>query len=104
MFGPPEEMMHDQGKEFVNNTIEQLLTNIGTENLITSSYHSRTDGLCEKENQTIIRMLKKHADKNPNEWHKWLPFCLMAIRDTVHSTTGYTPYELLFGRLKYQIN
>jgi hypothetical protein len=22
----------------------------------------------------------------------------MAIRDTIHSTTGYTPYELLFGR------
>ena len=98
MFGPPEEMMHDQGKEFVNNTVEELIKSVGTENLITSSYNPRTDGLCEKENQTLFRMIRKHADKNPTEWHKWLPYCLMAIRDTVHSTTGFTPYELLFGR------
>jgi hypothetical protein len=54
MFGPPEEIMHDQGKEFLNTTVQQLLKNIGTENLITTSYHPRTYGLCEKENQTII--------------------------------------------------
>jgi hypothetical protein len=39
-------------------------------------------------------MLKKHADKNPNQWLKWLPFCLIAIRETIHST----PYVLLFCR------
>jgi hypothetical protein len=98
MFGPPEEMMHDQGKEFVNSICNELVRNIGTENLVTSSYHPRTNGLCEKENQTLLRALRKHADKNPLEWHKWLPYCLMAYRDTVHSTTGFTPYELLFGR------
>ena len=54
MFGPPEEIMHDQGKEFLKTTVQQLLKNIGTINLITSSYHPRTYGLCEKENQTII--------------------------------------------------
>ena len=85
-------------KEFVNSICDELLRNIGTENLVTSSYHPRTNIWCEKENQTLLRALRKHANKNPLEWHKWLPYCLMAYRDTVHSTTGFTSYELLFGR------
>ena len=98
LFGPPHELLSDQGKEFVNNLVNKLLAEVGTEHIITSSYHPRTDGLCERYNQTLIRAIRKHADDNNKLWHKWLPYCLMAYRDTIHSSTGYTPYELLFGR------
>ena len=31
-------------------------------------------------------------------WIEWLPFTLLAIRSTVHSATGFTPFELMFAR------
>jgi hypothetical protein len=98
LFGPPELMLSDRGKEFINQLVDELLNQIGIEHVVTSSYHPRTDGLTEKYNQTLLRALRKHADDNPTTWPKWLPYCLMAYRDTIHSSTGYTPYELMFGR------
>ena len=98
LFGPPAEILTDQGREFVNQIVDDLIKSIGIEHTITSSYHPRTDGLCERYNQTLIRSLRKHADENKLNWHKWLPYCLMAYRDTIQSSTGFTPYQLLFGR------
>jgi hypothetical protein len=43
-------------------------------------------------------MLKKHAEENPDDWYKLLPFVLLAFRTRVHTTTGHTPFELMFGR------
>jgi len=43
-------------------------------------------------------MLKKHAEDNPDDWDKWLPFVLLAYRTRVHTTIGHTPFELMFGR------
>jgi hypothetical protein len=30
-------------------------------------------------------------------WHKWLPFATFVF-NTTHTSTGFTPHELLFGR------
>ena len=65
---------------------------------MTSPYHPRTNGQVERFNQTLINALKKHTEKEPSEWHKWLPYVLLAYRSRKHSSTGFTPYELMFGR------
>lgn len=56
-FGPPKFILSDQGTEFVNETITALLDKVGTERRVTSAYSPRTDGLCERANQTIVRIL-----------------------------------------------
>ena len=40
----------------------------------------------------------KKAGAKESTWDKWLHFVLHAIRITEHSSTGHTPYQLLFGR------
>jgi hypothetical protein len=39
----------------------------GVEHRGTSSYHPRTNGLTERFNGTLIRPLKKHAEKDPED-------------------------------------
>ena len=98
IFGPPKELLSDQGKEFLNKTVSHLTKLIGIEHKITSSYHPRTNGLVERFNQTLIQSLKKHCDNDITNWPKYLPFTLMAYRTKVHATTNYSPFEILFGR------
>ena len=52
----------------------------------------------ERTNQSLIATLRKHAEMDKLNWNKWLDFVLFAYRTSVHTTTSYTPFELLFGR------
>ena len=49
--------------------------------------------------QTIINALRKHVETDHLSWHKWLDWVLFAYRTRVHSSTGFSPFQLLFGRM-----
>ncbi|CAF1144907.1 unnamed protein product, partial [Brachionus calyciflorus] len=98
LFGPFEELLSDQGRVFCNQILDKLKNNIGFLHITTSAYNPRTNGITERFNQTLIEALRKHAEANVENWPKYLPYVLMAYRSRVHSTTGFTPFELMIGR------
>ncbi len=99
LYGPPKELLSDCGTEFLNATIKQITTTCGIEHRVTSPYRPETNGLTERFNQTLVRALKKHCEDDPKEWNKWLPFVILAYNTRKNSTTGFSPYNLMFGRL-----
>ena len=68
------------GTEFLNSVVEYLLKGFGIDRRITSSYHPRTNGKCERMNQTLVNILRKMTEENKNDWPKWIPFVLLAYR------------------------
>ena len=48
------------------------------------------------KNVTLI-MLAKFAGKNRDDWDDLLPAVMMAYRSSVHESTGFSPYRLMFG-------
>ena len=97
LFGPPNSWVSDQGREFMG-----MCTNfskiIGTEHRVTAAYNPRTNGLTERFNRTLCDALRKHAEADPLQWHKWLPYVLMSYRRRMHTITKYSPFQLMFGR------
>lgn len=63
----------------------------------TTPYHPLTDGLVERFNKTLIGMLKKFVSDTGKDWDKWLPFLLFAYREVPQSSTGFYPFELIYG-------
>ena len=98
LFGPPKELLSDQGTEFLNAVVQHLSLVTGIERRITSPYNPRTNGLTERFNQTLVQSLKKHVESDQHNWPSWLPFILLAYRTRIHSSTGFSPFELIFGR------
>ena len=98
IFGPPKEMLSDQGPEFLNKIVEELAKITGIKRSVTAPYHPRTNGLVERFNQTLINMLRKFTDSQPDEWIYWLPFSLLSYRTKVHETTNISPYQLVFSK------
>ena len=98
IFGPPKTILSDRGREFNNEIVDTMLKNIGIEHRVTSAYNPRTNGLTERMNQSLISALRKHVESDQLSWPKWLDWVLFAYRTRVHSATGFTPFELTFGR------
>ena len=43
-------------------------------------------------------MLRKTAKEDSKNWDKLLPYLLFAYRDVPQASTGFSPFELLYGR------
>ncbi|KAL1246972.1 hypothetical protein QQF64_034274 [Cirrhinus molitorella] len=95
--GIPEEILTDQGTNFTSRLMGQLHRQLGITAIRTSAYHPQTDGLTERFNQTLKNMLRKFVSDTGRDWDKWLPFLLFAYREVPQASTGFSPFELLYG-------
>ena len=96
--GIPEEILTDNGSNFVSKTMREYCTTMGIEQIKTSPYHPQTDGMVERFNATLKRLLRKITQNPKVEWDECLPYVLWAYRGTVHKTTGFSPYQMSYGR------
>lgn len=65
--------------------------------LNTSPYHPQTNGALERSHRTLKEYLRNFVDKDPMNWDNWIPYAMFTYNTTPHSTTLYTPYEIVFG-------
>ena len=63
----------------------------------TTSFHPQSNAVIERMNRTLLNMLSKCIDQKQSDWSTLLPFVLMAYRSSVHESTGFISYFLVFG-------
>ncbi len=96
--GIPKEILTDQGTAFMSRTIRELYELLGIKSICTSVYHPQTDGLVERFNRTLKTMIQKFVHEDAKNWDKWLEPLLFAVREVPQASTGFSPFELLYGR------
>ena len=96
-FGMPAVIHSDQGREFENKILQELCLLGGSHKTKTTPYHPESDGMVERFNRTLLMMLAMFAGKNRDDWDDLLPAVMMAYRSSVHESTGFSPYRLMFG-------
>ena len=96
--GVPREMLTDQGSNFTSQLLCEVYQLLKVQPIRTSPYHPQTDGLVERFNQTLKLMLRKAAHEEGKDWDKLLPYLLFAYREVPQASTGFSQFELLYGR------
>eukprot|EP00253_Pinus_taeda_P012481 PITA_12481 len=96
--GLPREIITDGGPQFAGNKIAATLNNYHVQHKITTPYHPHANGQVESSNKIIETILTKNFASHRCDWAARLPEALWAYRTTWRSTTGYSPYQLMFGK------
>lgn len=98
LFGVPTSLHSDQGSNFESNVFKSLCSLVNMAKTRTTPYAPWSNGETERMNKTLMIMLKCMVEENPKKWDLLLQKALMHYRSSVHSSTQFTPYALMFGR------
>jgi RNase H-like domain found in reverse transcriptase/Integrase zinc binding domain/Chromo (CHRromatin Organisation MOdifier) domain/Integrase core domain/Reverse transcriptase (RNA-dependent DNA polymerase) len=94
----PSSIQTDQGTEFVNQVVRNVTNLLGINHVRGAAYHPQTNGMVERMNLPVQRILATFGGIAQNIWDQYLPFAMFAINNSVSASTGETPNYLVFGR------
>ena len=83
----------DNGTAFVEELTKELMRR-------STTYHTQTNGLVERQNRTLVSMLSMYCSRYITDWDRCLPQVMGAYNSTQHSTKGISPQMMLTGHEK----
>ena len=97
-FSPPEQLHCDQGSQFESRVLAEVCKLLHIQKSRTTVYHPQSDGLAERWNRTLLGMLATCVGEHPEDWEEYVSKACLAYNTSVHATTGFAPFYLMFGR------
>ncbi|KAI7940778.1 hypothetical protein MJO28_013063 [Puccinia striiformis f. sp. tritici] len=85
IFGAPSTIISDRDKTWTSKLWKLLMDKLNISFHMTSAFHPQADGRSERTNKT-------------GKWLESLPAVEFAINSAINVSTGFSPFELLFGR------
>jgi hypothetical protein len=82
--GVPEEVLTDQGKNFLSKTMDDFYSQLGVKRKKTTAYRPCCDGLVERFNRTLVDMMASYLSTSTNKWDDYLS-------QRLHTIRRYTP-------------
>ena len=95
--GIPLQLLSDQGSQFIGSVVKHLCEWLHIEQIKTTPYHPEGNGVVERMHGTLGAMLRKAA-REGKDWVGQVPFALFALRAAPNRDTGFSPFELVYGR------
>ncbi|MCO5567759.1 hypothetical protein L7F22_021453 [Adiantum nelumboides] len=96
--GVPKSIVSDRDPRMTSLFWQALFENLGTKLDFPSAYHPQTDGKSEIANATVLDLLKMYVFDRQSEWEKYLPLVEFAYNNTIHSSIGKAPFEVIYGK------
>jgi hypothetical protein len=98
LHGYPTGIVSDRDKRFVSEFWRSLQRQLGTKLHMSTAHHPQTDGQTERANRTLEEMVRAFVDAEHSNWDELLSAAEFAYNNSVHASTGFTPFYLNSGR------
>ena len=96
--GLPLEIVSDRDKLFLSRFWKELHKLTGIKLKMSTAYHPETDGASERTNKMVIQCIRFAVERDQKGWVQALPTVRFNLMNTINASTGFTPFQLRFGR------
>ena len=96
-FGVPEVIHSDNGVQFTSKDFQSLMSSYKITHM-RNAFHSPQSNASERVNQSVLSAIRAYLEEDHRDWDLYLTEIECALRNSVHSSTGTTPYFALFGQ------
>lgn len=100
-FGTPEVIITDNATTFVGKEFQALLNRRGVQHWPNARHHSQANPV-ERVNRTINACLRTYMREDQRNWESKIFEVEEMINTTVHASTGFSPYRILYGHEKVE--
>ncbi|MCO5572994.1 hypothetical protein L7F22_026756 [Adiantum nelumboides] len=97
-FGMPLELLSNKGPGFRGELVDYLCEKLHVRHRFTTPYYPQCNGMNERINGELIRILTKMTQSNVKTWDLELSCALWAYRTAIKTSTGFSPFHLVFGK------
>ena len=71
---------------------------MGIRGTFSTPYHPESNGMVERVNETLEKILQKLVIDKTSQWSDYIQDAVFAYNIGYHSSTKYSPFQLLYGR------
>lgn len=96
-FGVCDTLISDQGSEFISKCFKEVCRLLDIKKEYTPSFAHHCLGACERSHRTLAERLTPYVSDGKN-WEQLLPCIIFSMNNTVNSSLGYSPYEIIYGK------
>lgn len=96
--GMPNTIISDRDSKFTSRFWQELHRLMDVKLAMSTAYHPQTDGQTEVMNKTLGIMLRAFIDEKQTNWDILLPAAEFAYNNSVHHSTGFSPFFLNTGQ------
>ena len=100
LYGVPDQIHSDQGREFCNELAQHLYSALDIEHTTTTPYHPQCNAAAERFNRTMntfIARAIKEAGRSTLDWELFLGPLMLSYNSGVNKSTRMSPYYATFG-------
>ena len=95
-YGIPERIITDNATNLNNQMMSELCEEFKIKHHNSSPYRPKMNGAVEAANKNIKKIIQKMV-VTYKDWHETLPFALHGYNTSVRTSTGATPFSLVYG-------
>lgn len=95
--GVPNKIVSDNGPQFISENLKIYVKKLGIQHSRTTDYHPQANGMDERFNGTLVKILRCYIAADQKNWDTRLMWALTTYNTTINDSTKFSPFNIVYG-------